>query len=84
MREAGPNLLALAYRVLLGVGGGWIAARLAPRAPMVHALALGAIGTVLGILGALAAAGLSPAWFLIAVALAALPAAYAGGTLVRR
>ena len=39
-------LLATAYRTLYGVVGGYIAARLAPDRPMIHALALGVLGLV--------------------------------------
>jgi hypothetical protein len=48
-----PMLLAAtAYRSLYAVIGSAIAARLALKAPMAHALALGALGVVLNIAGA--------------------------------
>ena len=81
MLDTGVNLLALAYRVVFTVFGGYVAARLAPDAPIGHALALGGIGVVLGTLGAIGAWGMSPAWFLIALVLIALPCAWLGGTL---
>jgi hypothetical protein len=46
--------LATAYRVLFGIAGCWLAARLAPAWPMAHARALGAVGTVLSVAGAVA------------------------------
>jgi hypothetical protein len=52
MRGTGQNLLALSYRVIYAVLGSYIAARLAPRNPMQHAMILGAIGLVLSTLGA--------------------------------
>ncbi len=52
MRGTGQNLLALSYRVVYAVLGSYIAARLAPRNPMRHAMILGAIGFVLSTLGA--------------------------------
>jgi len=64
----------------------WIAARLAPYAPMRHALALGMIGFVLSLAGAIAAltmADLGPAWYPIALVVTALPCAWLGGALHR-
>ena len=40
-------LLATAYRMVDGIAGSYIAARLAPRRPMQHALIIGAVGLVL-------------------------------------
>src|SRR5882672_11609314 len=40
-------LLALSYRIVYGVAGCYLTARLAPDRPMLHALALGAVGVVL-------------------------------------
>jgi hypothetical protein len=86
MRGAGLNLLALSYRIVYGIVGGYVAARLAPRHPMRHALILGGIGFVLSTLGAIIAitmADLGPAWYPIALALTALPCAWVGGALHR-
>jgi hypothetical protein len=85
MRERGLNLLALAYRTVYAVIGSAIAARLAPRNPMRHALILGAIGFVLSLAGAMAARkmDLGPAWYPIALVLTALPCAWLGGALYR-
>src|SRR5689334_19616907 len=38
MREPGLNALALAYRIVITVFGGWLTARLAPTRPMRHAM----------------------------------------------
>lgn len=81
MHDAGLNLLALAYRAAYTVLGGWVTARLAPSAPVAHALALGTIGLVLGALGGIAARELSPLWFLALVALIGPPCAWAGAKL---
>lgn len=81
MHELGLNALALAYRAAFTVLGGYLTARLAPHAPVGHALALGFIGLVLGGLGAAAAWEMSPAWYLILVALSGPPCAWAGGRL---
>ena len=85
MRDVGLNLLALSYRLVYGVFGPYLAARLAPRSPMRHALVLGGIGLVLSTLGAIAAAraDLGPLWYPIALALSALPGAWLGGVLQR-
>jgi hypothetical protein len=83
MREPGLNLLALSYRIVYGVLGSYLTARLAPRAPMRHALILGAIGLVLSTAGAVVGIrmDLGPAWYPILLALTALPCAWAGGAL---
>ena len=86
MWDVGDNLLALAYRSVYAVVGGYIAARFAPRNPMRHVLALG----VLGFLGALAGAvatipmELGPNWYPVALVLTALPLVWLGGVLHRR
>ena len=81
MRETGDNLLALTYRCIYAVLGSYIAARLAPRRPMLHAMILGAIGFVLSVLGAFGAIAvdLGPIWFPFALVLTALPCAWLGG-----
>ena len=45
-------LLATAYRIVYGIAGGYITARLAPDRPMRHAVILGVIGLVISIAGA--------------------------------
>lgn len=81
MRETSDNLLALTYRCIYAVLGSYIAARLAPRRPMVHAMMLGAIGFALSVLGAFGAIAvdLGPIWFPVALVLTALPCAWLGG-----
>ena len=74
-------LLATAYRIVYGVAGSYIAARLAPDRPMQHALALGVVGLVLSIAGAVAMWDAGPAWFSLAVIAIAMPCAWAGGRL---
>jgi hypothetical protein len=86
MHDHGLNALALSYRVVYGVVGGYIAARLAPRNPMRHALIVGGIGFVVSAVGAATAIpmNLGPAWYPITLALTALPCAWFGGVLARR
>jgi hypothetical protein len=83
MYDPALNAIALAYRCVFSVLGCYITARLAPRAPMAHALALGAIGTVLSTIAVFATAdmNLGPRWYPIALAISALPSAWLGGKL---
>lgn len=85
MRETGDNLLALAYRCVYAVVGSYIAARLAPDAPMRHALVLGVVGFLLSLAGAIATIpmDLGPAWYPIALVVTAFPCAWLGGVLHR-
>ncbi len=86
MNDAGDNLLALGYRCVYTVIGCYIAARLAPRDPMRHALTLGVIGVVAATAGAIAAitaADLGPNWYPISLVVTALPCAWLGGVLHR-
>src|SRR5262245_18951363 len=57
------NLLALSYRLVYDTAGSYITARLAPRAPMLHAMIGGVIGLILSILGAIAMWGVGPNWY---------------------
>lgn len=79
-------VLATSYRIVISMLGAALTAWLAPRAPLRHALYLGAVGTLLG-LAALAATwgnGLAPAWYPIALVLLAVPQCWAGGLLFLR
>lgn len=75
--------LALAYRIIIGIAGGWLTARLAPRAPIKHSLYLGLLGTVLGVVGTISTwnSGLSPRWYAIALVILAVPQCLLGGLL---
>jgi hypothetical protein len=79
----GALLLATVYRTIYGVAGCYIAARLAPDRPMLHALALGAIGLVVSIVGAAVTWDKGPAfgphWYPLALVALAMPQAWAGG-----
>jgi peptidoglycan/LPS O-acetylase OafA/YrhL len=78
-------VLAAAYRVVYAVAGGYVAARVAPRRPMAHALALGVVGLVVSAAGAAATWNEGPAfgprWYPLALVATALPCAWAGGRL---
>jgi hypothetical protein len=74
--------LALAYRIVYTVLGGYVAAKLAPTTPMRHALILGAIGFVAAAIGFVVNADKSQAWYPIALIVTALPCTWLGGKLV--
>ena len=76
-------LLATSYRVVISVAGAWLTARLAPDKPMKHALILGGIGVVLGLVGVVATwdMGLGPRWYPILLVVLALPQCWAGAKL---
>jgi hypothetical protein len=86
MHDTLLNAVALSYRCLYAIVGGYVAARLAPRMPLRHALVLGAVGMVLSALGGIGAtrAGLGPIWFSVALVLTALPCAWIGARLHAR
>jgi hypothetical protein len=77
------SLLAASYRTLYGVISSYIVARLAPYAPLGHALTGGAIGMVLATVGAAATwnHGLGPHWYPLSLVITALPSAWFGGKL---
>ena len=58
-------LLATSYRIVIGVAGAWLTARLAPDKPLKHALILGYLGVALGLVGVVATwnKGLGPHWY---------------------
>jgi hypothetical protein len=76
-------LLATVYRVVISVGGAWLTARLAPDKPMKHALILGCVGVVLGLIGVVVTwnLALAPRWYPIALVLLAIPQCWAGGKI---
>jgi hypothetical protein len=79
--------LATAYRLVFNVAGGYIAARLAPSAPMGHATALGIVGLVLtvgGVVFAVAKPELGPMWYPVVLLVVAVPCAWLGGTIATR
>ncbi|TWI05906.1 hypothetical protein IP90_00168 [Luteimonas cucumeris] len=85
MHEPGLNLLALGYRIVYTVVGGYITARLAPHSPMTHVWVLAFIGLLLGTAGAIATIpmDIGPRWYPIALAATALPCTWLGGKLFR-
>lgn len=83
MFEPALNLLALSYRIVFGVASGYLVARLAPSAPVRHAVVLGVIATALSTIGAAVAItrhDLGPAWYPIALAILSYPTVRLGAT----
>jgi hypothetical protein len=79
----GALLLATIYRTIYGVVGTYIAARLAPNRPMLHAMVLGALGFTVSIIGAVVTWNGGPAfgphWYPVGLVVLALPTAWVGG-----
>lgn len=84
--QASPALLALAlaYRTLYGIVGGWITARLAPSRPITHAVVLGVIGTLASIAGLVVEWSSGQQWYPIALVVLSLPECWLGGRLAMR
>ena len=76
-------LLATSYRIVISVGGAWLTARLAPDKPMKHAMILGYVGIVLGLVGVVGTwnLGLGPRWYPISLTVLAIPQCWAGGKI---
>ena len=84
MNEPSLNLLALSYRILYTILGGYLTARLSPHSPMRHVVVLGVLGFVIAAAGAVAAitmADLGPNWYPIALALTGFPCVWLGGVI---
>ena len=81
LHDPALNLLALAYRGVFAVLGGWITARLAPDTPLRHAAILGVIGLLAGTAGVIATwnLNLGPHWSPIALAASSPPLCWLGG-----
>jgi hypothetical protein len=77
--------LATAYRAVYAIAGSYLAAKLAPHRPMLHAMILGAIGLVACVAGAVATWNngpeFGPHWYPLALIATAIPGAWLGGLL---
>jgi hypothetical protein len=80
--------LASGYRIVISIGGCWLAARLAPSRPMAHALALGVVGVIISAIGVIVAVvkgpALGPLWYPLALVAVAMPCAWLGGRWTTR
>jgi hypothetical protein len=77
-------LIATVYRLAYAILGGYLTARLAPNRPVGHALALGVVGLVVSVAGAIVMWGVSPAWYPLALVVTAVPSSWLGGVLSQR
>lgn len=79
----GTAFIALVYRIVSSVAGCYLAARLSPFRPMLHAIIIGVIGLVISTIGAFVSIqlDLGPAWYPVALAALAVPSAWVGGKL---
>lgn len=77
------SALATGYRTLYSILSSYIVARLAPRAPMGHALIGAAIGMAVALIGAIVTwnKALGPHWYPLALVVLALPCGWIGGKL---
>jgi hypothetical protein len=73
--------LALFYRCVFTILGGYVTSKLAPKNPMKHAVILGSIGVVVSAIGTIVAWDLSDHWYPIALILLTLPCTYLGAKL---
>jgi len=73
----------LVYRLVYSVAGCYVTARLTPKYPMRHALALGILGLIFSTGGAIVTTqqSMGPAWYAWGLVVFALPCAWLGGRL---
>ena len=76
--------VALLYRTIYTILGGYMTARLAPDKPMRLVYVLGVLGTLGGIAGVVAGWNLSDHWYPIALAVLAFPSVWLGGWLHKK
>lgn len=74
-------VVIILYRTIFNSFGCYLAARLAPRKPMKHAIILGVIGVVLTVIGLVVAWDVPPRWYPFSLIILALPAAWFGGKM---
>jgi hypothetical protein len=76
-------LLAIGYRIVYGIAGGYVAALLAPNRPIGHALVLGVIGVGLSTLGMVGTWNegpeFGPRWYPLALIAISIPCSLIGG-----
>ena len=80
--------VAVAYRIVFGVMGGYITARVAPDFPMRHAIALGIIGVLISAGGTIATWNrgpeFGPKWYPLSLIVISIPCAWLGAKLSLR
>jgi len=84
MLPTNDALLALVYRSVYTVLGGFVTAKLAPQNAMKHVWILACIGLLGGLAGALGMPPeYGPKWYAWAIAIEAVPLVWLGGTLAK-
>ena len=79
---AGMLFVALLYRCVFTVAGGFVTAALAPDRPMRHAIILGFVGIVAGSIGVVVSWNITPEhWYPIALVVTSIPCTWLGGKL---
>jgi peptidoglycan/LPS O-acetylase OafA/YrhL len=80
-----PFILATIYRTVFGLAAGYVTARLAPYRPMAHSLVLGAVGTLVAIIGTVVTwnkgPDFGPHWYPLALVVLGMPQSWAGARL---
>jgi uncharacterized BrkB/YihY/UPF0761 family membrane protein len=76
--------LVVFYRTTYNFVGTYVTAKLAPTKPLKHAIILGVIGTVVGIIGAITMWHIPPHWYPISLVIFTMPAAWLGGKLATK
>lgn len=79
--STGWLLAVLASDIAVMIAAGYVTARLAPRAPMGHAVALGVVTAILGLTWMFVIRGWMPLWYQVVLVSVAIPAAATGGSL---
>ena len=77
-------VVALAYRTVYTILGGFVTASLAPQNAMKHVWVLAGFGQLGGIMGIIVGWNLSDHWYPIALAVLAIPSVWLGGWLKTR
>ena len=77
-------IVQLLYVGVYATFGCWLAGRLAPSRPMLHALVLGVLGLALNIPSAMSLRDTHPTWYLAAGILSTMLWAWLGGTIAER
>jgi hypothetical protein len=77
-------LVALAYRCVYTVAGGYVTASLAPDKPMRHVIILSMFGLAGGAAGIVVGWNMSHHWYPISIFLSAFPCTWLGGKLKTR
>lgn len=77
-------LIALIYRGIYTVVGGYVAARLSATKPMRQVIILGTVGTLAALAGTIANWNLGAQWYPIALVVISFPCVWFGGTLAKQ